>query len=663
MFLRFKEVFVPPVGWYFQRLRAMSPLEIPWRAWRMGQARIGAYRCWPAAAEMNIGSIWDGSCTANSLRQRNTSGPYNPSQADMARWPASWRERCLSEAEDLLAHRFSFFMFAHSPFGDAIDWQCDYASGKRAPLEYAGRLDYRDPARVGDVKVIWELSRMQHLTRLAQAWRWSGDERFPREIVSQITDWIEHNPWMMGIHWTSPMECALRLISWTWAFHLIRDWPELTDEFCRVLIGSIYQHLSFIHSTYSRFSSANNHLIAEASGAYLAAAYWQGLRQASVWKAQAYRHLARECLRQNLPDGVNEERTFPYQFFVWDLLLLPVLMGRSLGEDFPQEYWDRLEKMAEFMAWISDGAGHTPNVGDQDDGLAINLGGDHASPITSMLAVAGNVFKRDDFLQWSGVKAEEKAAWLLGAASARLAAVTPARTSRSFPDGGYHVLRSGMDKSIEVLVLVDVAPIGDPVTGAHGHADALSIILHLGGQPFLSDPGTYSYQNTPQRHAFRATAQHSTLCFGTDDQGEYLNRFMWGKRPEVELLTAAMDGGGGTVAGRVKWWTGSFHERRIDCDFVRSRLWLHDAWRGGGSAFLNFTVAPGIEVIPLGTRGYRLSGRRAILTVECGHGALVLQQMDFSSRCYQKEPATRIRVSLPGAEGGTLTTLSWQWRD
>ena len=588
--------------------------------------------------------------------------PNGPTPSDLAHWPLDWREGCLNQAERLLDHRFRFFRLDDQPFGERIDWHRDYASGKPVPQQYAGRLDYRDAGRVGDVKVIWELSRMQYLTRLAQAWRWSGDPRFPREIVSQITDWIDRNPWMMGINWTSPMECALRLLSWTWAFHLIRDWEELDDTFCRLLVTSIHQHLRTIDSTYSLFSSANNHLIAEASGAYIAASYWSGLKGAMRWRHRARAHLLRECLRQNSVDGVNEEHTFPYQGFVWELLVLPALVGQAQSDDFPPEYWSRLDRMAEFMAWVTDAAGNTPNVGDQDDGKALDLGGKADKPVASLLALAGTLFHRADFLGWAGARPDEKTAWLTGVLPALSESSITCRGSRSFAEGGYHVLRDGSTVADEVLMLIDVAPNGDAVTGVHGHADALSVLLHLGGEPFLADPGTFSYQDTPLRHFFRATAQHNTLCFGDDDQSEYLNRFLWGHRAQVALLDANLSATGSVIAGRVDWWTGARHERRVECDLSRTLIQISDRWQGRKPARLNFTLAPGITVTATGDRGCRLVGQRAILDLEWDVGAVERQTMPFSRRCYQQETTERILVHLPGNTGLVLTHCSWQWR-
>lgn len=650
---------MPSIRWYLQRVRAMRPMEIPWRAWRMLRSRAEVARHWPDTQTIDLSQIWSGLCDADSLRRLNPAYPLCPTRNELDAWPLEWRERCLADADAGLAHLADFFHLKGRELGESIDWHRDYASGLRVDVSYSAQLDYRDVTCVGDVKIIWELARMQHLTRLAQAWQWTGDARYAREIVAQITAWIVDNPWMMGINWTSPMECSLRLITWTWAFHLIRDWEGLSDDFVRLLVASIHQHLYTVDRSYSLFSSANNHLIAEASGAYVAAVYWHGLKGSKRWARRARCHLLRECVRQNSSDGVNEEQTFAYQFFVWDLLVLPALYARALAEDFPPSYWHRIERMAEFMAWASDGEGNTPNIGDQDDGVAIHLGGDHNKPLSNMLAVAAGIFGRGDFLSRAGGQVTEQAAWLLPGPFPK--PVVGEWTSHAFPEGGYCVVRSNTEAVREFFLLFDVGPNGDAVTGVHGHADALSVILHLGGQPFFVDPGTFSYQDTPLRHYFRATAQHNTLCFGEEDQSEYLNRFMWGRRAEVELEEAQLGKTKGVVAGRVKWWTGATHQRRLAYDLSESSLSLLDKWDGDTVPVLNFTIAPEIRVELLDDRTVGLVGTHATLRIECGQGRFKLQNMAFSRRCYEQVSTHRLRLELAGKQGVANTRMAWQW--
>ena len=59
----------------------------------------------------------------------------------------------------------------------------------------------------------------------------------------------------------------------------------------------------------------------------------------------------------------------------------------------------------------------------------------------------------------------------------------------SFPDGGYHVQRSGWDPGASFLIF-DCGPLGD---GGHGHYDLLSFEAHANGRPLVIDPGRGAY--------------------------------------------------------------------------------------------------------------------------------------------------------------------------
>ena len=59
------------------------------------------------------------------------------------------------------------------------DWFRDPVTGRRsAPDRYAFRIDHRSEEQVGNVKQVWEISRLQHLTLLATAWFLTHDERY-----------------------------------------------------------------------------------------------------------------------------------------------------------------------------------------------------------------------------------------------------------------------------------------------------------------------------------------------------------------------------------------------------------------------------------------------------------------------------------------------------
>jgi hypothetical protein len=72
---------------------------------------------------------------------------------------------------------------------------------------------------------------------------------------------------------------------------------------------------------------------------------------------------------------------------------------------------------------------------------------------------------------------------------------------------------------------------------AHGHADALSFTLSIGGQPFVVDPGTFSYfLDAHWREYFRSTRAHNTITIDGESQSLSGGPFLWIRQAETSVL-------------------------------------------------------------------------------------------------------------------------------
>ena len=118
----------------------------------------------------------------------------------------------------------------------------------------------------------------------------------------------------------------------------------------------------------------------------------------------------------------------------------------------------------------------------------------------------------------------------------------------SFPDGGYHVQRSGWDADARYGVF-DCGPLGD---GGHGHYDLLSVELFAGGRPLIVDPGRGTYSEAPPnlRRWFRGTAAHNTVCVDGLDQTPYTRTRPRGPVAEGRFLGRATAHGRDALDGR-----------------------------------------------------------------------------------------------------------------
>ncbi len=117
---------------------------------------------------------------------------------------------------------------------------------------------------------------------------------------------------------------------------------------------------------------------------------------------------------------------------------------------------------------------------------------------------------------------------------------------REFPEGGYYILGSRFGDADEVRLIADAGPLGYLSLAAHGHADALAVILSVGGREILVDPGTYAYHTQPVwRQYFRGTGAHNTVRVDGKDQSIQGGNFMWLRHARARCIEfrPAADGG------------------------------------------------------------------------------------------------------------------------
>jgi hypothetical protein len=106
------------------------------------------------------------------------------------------------------------------------------------------------------------------------------------------------------------------------------------------------------------------------------------------------------------------------------------------------------------------------------------------------------------------------------------------------------------------------------LTGAHAHADALSLDLALDTGPLFSDPGSRSYVGQ-DRDLFRSTAWHSTVAIPGRSSAEPGGPFRWRTFPKTTISAWETGSGFAWFDGWHDGWTrlapGLRHRRSILC--------------------------------------------------------------------------------------------------
>ncbi len=544
-----------PLNWYLQRLATMSKREISWRVAasirdRADRLMVGRRRRRPVSAALPAGADVD-RC---GFRVTDVAvGAWASAAADDLR--VQWLSQLTVAAEKIATGKLSFFDLVDCDLGAPIDWNRDHKHGRPTPMTFASGIDYRDFAATGDCKFVWEPSRHHHLVVLARAYRAGGDLRYARAVVEQLTSWLDQCPYGLGMQWRSGLELAIRLINWVWALDLIAP-AAVVDESLRLrLLKAVDLHLWEIARKYSRGSSANNHLVGEAAGVFIAAGYFSSLARSERLMTEARRILREQIIRQSFPDGGGREQAMGYQRFTFQFFLAAGLAARRMGRDFPDEYWAAVDASAAFAGAFGEGGDEPWVFGDCDDGYVLDLGGEPGR-VEPWLVIAAAIAGRADAYGASLIDALQPAAWML--APETLAAMVRSHrrpqaklTCRAFPDAGYYLLQSGSrGRADRISVGFDCGSLGFESIAAHGHADALSVTVRAFGTDLLVDPGTYDYFSYPRwRNYFRSTRAHNTVEIDRQDQSVMAGLFLWTHHARAWCARWEPTSSGGRVVG------------------------------------------------------------------------------------------------------------------
>ena len=203
-------------------------------------------------------------------------------------------------------------------------------------------MDFRSARNeLGDVKYVWELNCLQFLHPIAAQIALTGDVALTRWAFRVVASWARANPPFRGVNWASGIELALRVVSLAMLVAAAR--PDCLERSERELLRRlIAAHGYWLHRFPSRFSSANNHLVAEALGLFVAGTLVPDLEKAAVWVRHGRLVLEAEALKQILDDGVGVEQSPTYQAFTMEMIAFAALLAEGIFKPLSSIVIDRL---------------------------------------------------------------------------------------------------------------------------------------------------------------------------------------------------------------------------------------------------------------------------------------------------------------------------------
>lgn len=428
------------------------------------------------------------------------------------RWSAvsltapSWRET---------AKLFSCYSF---PVTDMPpDWHANPLTGMRIaqPERDWWLIPDFDPA-VGDIKVIWELSRFDWVIAFAQQAR-AGNTEVLERLNNWLNDWCLQNPPYKGPNWKCGQEASIRVMHLAMAA-LILEQAKMSSS---ALADLIEVHLRRIEPTIGyAMAQDNNHGTSEAAAMFIGGSWLASLGRSKgvKWAEIGHKWLENRASRLIAEDGSFSQYSLNYHRVMIDTFSMVEVWRRRL--DLP-EFSSNLQKRVKAAThwlytmvnrWNGDG----PNLGANDGARLLQLAvTDYrdfrpSAQLAAVLFTGARAYNEtgvwNEPLQWLGLELPD----------------TCLRNPKSevFNHGGFAVLCDEDVKAVFRYPRFRFRP---------SQADVLHVDLWLKNRNLLRDAGTYSY-NTETRwlRYFPGTESHNTIQFDDRDQMPRLSRFLFG---------------------------------------------------------------------------------------------------------------------------------------
>jgi hypothetical protein len=472
-------------------------------------------------------------------------------------------------------------------FSREIDWHLDISSGNRFPSVYCRDLNTRTfPNR--SAKHVWEINRFQFLTKVAVQFRQTRDKKYLKLFTDIIRSWIEHNPYLIGIGWYNNIDVSIRLITYFLSWEILevdelrktyKEFDEFIDEYWIPLIHLHCKH-SYAHP--SRFSSANNHAIAEYAGLYTAASKWS-FKESGKWRSYAKKGLEKEILLQHSENGINREEAAGYIQFATDFFLVSYIVSENLKDLFSDRFKEMLKNICYYIFHFTDNNNTPPNYGDEDDGRAFLLENSPDSNNFNSLIISGALLFRDPVLKSKTKHLDTKNLILFGNHAKEvfesIPDITPVYKSKFYAREGHFFFKHADNMHKSVFLHFNAAPLGYLSIAAHGHADILSFQLNINNQPVLVDPGTYIYHSAPRwRDYFRSVAAHNTIVVDKADPAKMGGPMIWLDHYIPDIIETVFDNDMESVTASHNGYNGYGvkHTRKISFFKTNNRFIIED---------------------------------------------------------------------------------------
>ncbi|MGE5563259.1 MAG: heparinase II/III family protein [Bacillota bacterium] len=470
--------------YFTRRVVETPPQALARKAW----LRVKPYVYAPFYSSRRAGNSRPASHTIERVMSALSELPPTPHPTG----DVAYRKRATDRAASVAAGRFPVLGYGETDIPSGSGWLRDPFHGYEWPCSYFPAVGFLSGAGRADVKIPWELSRLQFLVWLAEGALFDGSEgdTYVARFEAILHDWNAANPTGFGVNWTCGMEVAIRSVNLVFAAALITD--RLSAGSQAALVGCLFAHRSFLRRFPEYSDVTGNHYLAGLMGIAVLESVLSGLQSRAF--RQAVFAFTAEAERQFEPSGAHLEYAPVYHRLCMDMVAVVHAVASRAGNELAVPLSRVLERAMAFADSIASPGGVLPIFGDSDSGEILSFGADvrrldsmraychgaHAGDPHGDLAVFLNHFR----------ESEEP--------------LFPAAGSRTRNSGPFAAMRNG-----PITVIARHGPHGLKGRAPHDHDDALGIWVFVGDDDLLVDVGCVGYTlNWDERRATVVSTGH-----------------------------------------------------------------------------------------------------------------------------------------------------------
>ncbi|MAT79143.1 MAG: hypothetical protein CMD13_00185 [Flavobacteriales bacterium] len=358
--------------------------------------------------------------------------------------------------------------------------------------ESSSKIRYYGKDITSDIKIIWELHRLQWMPSISAYYAENSDEEGMEELLEIIVNYIQSHPFGRTISWMEGIEITLRTISIIETLSYMKEFvtnnPKIGIINSYLAINAVWleKHLS------EKWRRNNNHLLLELVGLTILGEYLRWHPDSNKWIEKGSSKLLDELKKQTYGKRNWEPTTAYHRFVTESLLVLEYYCDEKMNTNKTfKSIKEIIGDLVESLFWMSDLSFKMPLIGDDDAGIVFPRSGNIDSrDNTETLELAKKLGYQDPR------KIQEIKIW---------------------NEQGMGIIHNGNMS----LSFVSGAPKGPGRQASHRHLDMLSIALNHKGKEVIIDGGTGVYFGSDTwRDYFRSEKCHS---------GIYSKKIPWGK--------------------------------------------------------------------------------------------------------------------------------------